>query len=108
VRLVVAAPKVTATFFAESEVLCTLEIGAPATIVSCDGRELKLRRAFGNVTLFSAFGGSEDTWFLRDNEASLVLRTGSNSGGLGMIAVPVVDSHFEWIRYEHASGDDIH
>jgi hypothetical protein len=108
VRLIVAAPKVTATFLDGSEIMRTLEIGAPVMSASCDGHELKLRRAFGDATLFSFFGGSEDTWFLRDNEGSLIVRTGSTSGGLGMLVVPVVDSHFEWVRYPQVPGEDNH
>ena len=102
VRLIVAAPKATATFLVGSAAIRTLEIGAPATPASCDGHELKLLRIAGAATLFSFGAGTESTWLLRDNDGSLIVRTGYNMGGLGMLVIPVADSHYEWIRYnEH-------
>jgi hypothetical protein len=106
VRLDVAAPKVTATFLVGSEIMRTLEIGAAVKGVSCNGHELKLRRTLGKATLFSFAGGTETAWFLRDNEGSLIVRTGNTSGGLGMLVVPLVDSHYEWIRYKEVAGED--
>jgi hypothetical protein len=108
VRLVIAVPQVTATFLAGTDVVRTLEIGAPATTVACDGRELQFRRIDADAAPMSPFAQSENAWLRLDEEGSLIVRVGSTSGGLGMLVVPVVDSHYEWIRYRRVRGEDLH
>jgi hypothetical protein len=77
VRLVVAVPKVTATFLAGTDVVRTLEIGTPATTVSCDGRELKVRRIDADAAPLSPFAQSENVWLRLDEDGALIVRVGS-------------------------------